>query len=130
LDAGLRCARGARACLVRESGRTRFMCLQNTFGARKIDLGQETQKWRLCSSRVNPKITGNPFGLSDSTIRSISMNNTTLDSRTIRTASPSTTPHDDALRDLVAAMPIVIMYRAARAALMQHRKSIRSALTN
>jgi hypothetical protein len=34
------------------------------------------------------------------------------------------------LRDLVAAMPIVIMYKAARAALVQHRKSIRSALTN
>jgi len=57
------------------------------------------------------------------------MSNTTLDSRAIRTASPSTT-HDDALRDLIAAMPIVIMYKAARAALVQHRKSIRSALTN
>ena len=57
------------------------------------------------------------------------MSNTTLDSRAIRTASPSTT-HDDALRDLIAAMPIVIMYKAARAALVQHRKSIHSALTN
>lgn len=57
------------------------------------------------------------------------MNNTTLDSRAIHTASPSTT-NDDALRDLIAAMPIVIMYKAARAALVQHRKSIRSALTN
>ena len=58
------------------------------------------------------------------------MSNTTLDSRAIRTASPSTTTHDEALRDLIAAMPIVIMYKAARAALVQHRKSIRSALTN
>ncbi|MDQ0014285.1 hypothetical protein J2W23_002676 [Variovorax boronicumulans] len=57
------------------------------------------------------------------------MSNTTLDSRAIRDASPSTR-NDDALRDLVAAMPIVIMYKAARAALVQHRKSIRSALTN
>jgi hypothetical protein len=57
------------------------------------------------------------------------MSNTTLDSRAIRTASPSTTT-DDALRDLIAAMPIVIMYKAARAALTQHRKSVRSALTN
>ena len=57
------------------------------------------------------------------------MSNTTLDSRAIHTASPSTT-NDDALRDLIAAMPIVIMYKAARAALVQHRKSIRSALTN
>jgi len=30
----------------------------------KIDPGQETRKWRLLSSRVNPKIQGNPFGLS------------------------------------------------------------------
>ncbi|ADU39345.1 hypothetical protein J2W32_000999 [Variovorax boronicumulans] len=57
------------------------------------------------------------------------MSNTTLDSRAIRTAPQSAT-NDEALRDLVAAMPIVIMYKAARAALVQHRKSIRSALTN
>ncbi|MBJ2157115.1 hypothetical protein [Variovorax sp. IB41] len=57
------------------------------------------------------------------------MSNTTLDSRAIRTA-PQSTANDEALRDLVAAMPIVIMYKAARAALVQHRKSIRSALTN
>jgi len=37
-----------------------------SFVARKIDLGQETQKWRLRPSRVNPKIQGNPFGLFDS----------------------------------------------------------------
>jgi len=58
------------------------------------------------------------------------MSNTTLDSRAIRNAAPSTATNDEALRDLVAAMPIVIMYKAARAALVQHRKSIRSALTN
>jgi hypothetical protein len=57
------------------------------------------------------------------------MSNTTLDSRAIRTASPSTTT-DDALRDLIAAMPIVIMYKAARTALMQRRKSVRSTLAN
>lgn len=56
------------------------------------------------------------------------MSNTTLDARAIRNATPSAT-HDSALRDLAAAMPIVIMYKAARAALVQHRKSIRSALT-
>lgn len=59
------------------------------------------------------------------------MNNSTLDSRAIRNTSPSTTTTtDEALRDLIAAMPIVIMYKAARAALAQHRKSVRSALTN
>ena len=58
------------------------------------------------------------------------MSNTTLDSRAIRNASPATTTNEDALRDLVAAMPIVIMYKAARAALTQHRKSNRSTLTN
>jgi len=57
------------------------------------------------------------------------MSNTTLDSRAIRTASPSTT-NDDALRDLVAAMPIVIMYKAARAALMQRRTKTRSTLAS
>jgi hypothetical protein len=57
------------------------------------------------------------------------VNNSTLDSRAIRNTSPSTTT-DEALRDLIAAMPIVIMYKAARAALTQHRKSVRSALTN
>jgi hypothetical protein len=105
------------------------MRLPNTFSRRKIDLGQETQKWRLPPSRVNPKIAGNPFSLFDSTFRSISVNNSTLDSRAIRNTSPSTTT-DEALRDLIAAMPIVIMYKAARAALTQHRKSVRSALTN
>ena len=58
------------------------------------------------------------------------MSNTTLDSRAIRTASPSTTTNDDALRDLVAAMPIVIMYKAARAALMQRRTKTRSTLAS
>jgi hypothetical protein len=57
------------------------------------------------------------------------MSNTTLDSRAIRNASPAAATNEDALRDLVAAMPIVIMFKAARAALVQHRKSIRSALT-
>lgn len=56
------------------------------------------------------------------------MSNTTLDSRAIGTASPATT-HEETLRDLAAAMPVVIMFKAARAALAQHRKSLRSALT-
>jgi len=57
------------------------------------------------------------------------MSNTTLDSRAIRNASPAAATNENPLRDLVAAMPIVIMFKAARAALVQHRKSIRSALT-
>ncbi|MET3497272.1 hypothetical protein [Variovorax boronicumulans] len=56
------------------------------------------------------------------------MSNTALDAPAIRNATPSTA-HDSALQELAAAMPIVIMYKAARAALVQHRKSIRSALT-
>ena len=48
------------------------------------------------------------------------MSNTTLDSRAIRSASNATTSNsNDVLRDLIAAMPIVIFYKAARAALQR-----------
>lgn len=56
-------------------------------------------------------------------------NNTALNSASIKTpAAPSAT--SEALRDLAAAMPIVIVYKAARAALLQRRPTADSTLAS
>lgn len=96
--------------------------MQDPFASEKIDLGQETRKSRLRSSRVNPKIEGNPFSLFDSIFLEPLMSHTTLNSSAFRTPASSSTANN-AMRDLFAAMPIVIFYKAARAALMQRRSA-------
>jgi hypothetical protein len=95
---------------------------QNLSAAEKIDPGQETQKWRLRPSRVNPKIKGNPFSLFDSIFLEPPMSHATLNSSALRTPSSSSTANN-AMRELFSAMPIVIFYKAARAALMQRRSA-------
>ncbi|HEX7863890.1 MAG TPA: hypothetical protein VF555_03020 [Variovorax sp.] len=50
------------------------------------------------------------------------MSHTTLNSNALRAPSSSSTAND-AMRELFAAMPIVIFYKAARAALMQRRSA-------
>jgi hypothetical protein len=50
------------------------------------------------------------------------MSHTTLNSSSLRTPDSSSTANA-AMRELFAAMPIVIFYKAARAALMQRRRA-------
>jgi len=50
------------------------------------------------------------------------MSHTTLNSSAFRTPASSTTA-SNAMRELFSAMPIVIFYKAARAALMQRRRA-------
>ncbi|WP_200936020.1 hypothetical protein [Variovorax sp. Root411] len=52
------------------------------------------------------------------------MSHTTLNSSALRAPASSSTAND-ALRDLIAAMPIVIFYKAARAALQQRSTAVR-----
>lgn len=51
------------------------------------------------------------------------MNNATLNSNALRTPASSSTANDT-LRELFAVMPIVIFYKAARAALQQRSKAV------
>ena len=52
------------------------------------------------------------------------MSHTTLNSSSLRTPASSSTAND-AMRELFAAMPIVIFYKAARTALMQRSPAAR-----